>query len=101
MVTLIMLTVSLSLPAVRLQEPAQTPAPDIRQFVQVTPDFCTGGQPRPTHFAELKARGVKAVLNLRTPGEHRAEEEHPEAQRVQERKGDVARSDLQRNDNIE
>jgi uncharacterized protein (TIGR01244 family) len=51
------------------------PAPEIRNFLQVTPNFCTGGQPRPEHFAELKGRGVKAVLNLRTPGEHRAEEE--------------------------
>ena len=50
-------------------------APDIRNFLQVTPNFCTGGQPRMEHFADLKKRGVKAVLNLRTPGEHRAEEE--------------------------
>ena len=50
-------------------------APDIRSFLQVTPEFCTGAQPRMEHFAELKSRGVKAVLNLRTPGEHRAEEE--------------------------
>jgi uncharacterized protein (TIGR01244 family) len=49
--------------------------PAIRNFLQVTPDFCTGGQPRPEHFAELKKRGVKAVLNLRPPTEHRAEEE--------------------------
>ena len=49
--------------------------PEIRNFLQVTPNFCTGGQPRPEHFTELKSRGVKAVLNLRTPGEHRAEEE--------------------------
>lgn len=49
--------------------------PPIRSFLQVTPEFCTGGQPRPEHFAKLKADGVKAVLNLRTPGEHRAEEE--------------------------
>jgi uncharacterized protein (TIGR01244 family) len=55
--------------------PAQGQAPAIRNFLQVTPNFCTGGQPRPEHFAELKANGVKAVLNLRTPGEHRAEEE--------------------------
>lgn len=53
----------------------QGDAPAIRNFLQVTPDFCTGGQPRPEHFDLLKARGVKAVLNLRTPGEHRAEEE--------------------------
>jgi uncharacterized protein (TIGR01244 family) len=50
-------------------------APDIRAFLQVTPEFCTGGQPRLEHFAELKANGVKTVLNLRTPGEHRADEE--------------------------
>jgi uncharacterized protein (TIGR01244 family) len=49
--------------------------PTIRNFLQVNKDFCTGGQPRPEHFAELKSRGVKTVLNLRTPGEHRAEEE--------------------------
>ena len=53
----------------------QMPAPEIRNFLQVTPDFCTGGQPRIEHYTALKARGVKAVLNLRTPGEHRAEEE--------------------------
>lgn len=49
--------------------------PAIRNFLQVNKDFCTGGQPRPEHFAVLKSRGVKTVLNLRTPGEHRAEEE--------------------------
>lgn len=55
--------------------PAQDAPPDIRRFLQVTPDFCTGAQPRPEHFAMLKSRGVKTVLNLRTPGEHRADEE--------------------------
>jgi len=60
--------------------PSQTAAaapdiPPIRNFLQVTPQFCTGGQPRVEHFAKLKAEGVKAVLNLRTPGEHRADEE--------------------------
>jgi uncharacterized protein (TIGR01244 family) len=54
--------------------PAQAP-PDIRNFLQVTPEFCTGGQPRVEHFARLKADGLKAVLNLRQPTEHRAEEE--------------------------
>ena len=54
---------------------SQPAAPDIRNFLQVTPDFCTGAQPRPEHFALLKSRGVKTVLNLRAPEEHRAEEE--------------------------
>ena len=54
----------------------QAPAvSDIRAYLKVTPEFCTGGQPRPEHFALLKADGVKAVLNLRQPGEHRSEEE--------------------------
>ena len=74
-----MLTTALLAAVVLVQAPAapstQPPAPDIRNFLQVTPDFCTGGQPRIEHYAALKARGVKAVLNLRTPGEHRAEEE--------------------------
>ena len=66
-----MLTVLLALVVVQT---APTP-PDIRNFLKVTPEFCTGGQPRPEHFAALKADGVKAVLNLRQPTEHRAEEE--------------------------
>lgn len=59
----------------RWQEPQQPELPPIRNFLQVTPEFCTGGQPRVEHYATLKAKGVKAVLNLRQPGEHRAEEE--------------------------
>ena len=63
-----------------IQAPAPAPAaaqelPPIRAFFQPTPEFCTGGQPRLEHFAKLKADGVKAVLNLRQPGEHRADEE--------------------------
>ena len=59
-----------------MQAPAHTQEPPpIRAFLQVTPDFCTAGQPAVTHYELLKARGVKTVLNLRTPGEHRWEEE--------------------------
>jgi uncharacterized protein (TIGR01244 family) len=54
--------------------PAQD-VPPIRNFLQVTPQFCTGGQPRMENFAKLKGDGIQAVLNLRTPGEHRADEE--------------------------
>jgi uncharacterized protein (TIGR01244 family) len=66
---------------------AQVPAasqelPPIRNFLKVTPEFCTGGQPRIEHFAELKAEGVKAVLNLRQPGEHRADEEQEAVQKA-------------------
>lgn len=55
--------------------PAAQDTASIRNFLQVNQEFCTGGQPRPEHFAALKAQGVKAVINLRTPGEHRADEE--------------------------
>ena len=34
---------------------AQAPAPSIRNFLRINDQFCTGGQPRPEHFAELKA----------------------------------------------
>lgn len=57
--------------------------PPIRNFLQVTPEFCTGGQPRPEHFARLKADGVKSVLNLRTPGEQRGTEAADEQAAVQ------------------
>jgi len=53
----------------------QPELPPIRNFLQVNPQFCTGGQPRMEHFEKLKADGVKAVLNLRQPSEHRADEE--------------------------
>jgi uncharacterized protein (TIGR01244 family) len=61
--------------AVLAWQAAAPSAPDIRAFLQVTPQFCTGGQPRMEHFARLKQDGVKAVLNLRQPSEHRADEE--------------------------
>ncbi len=58
------------------QAPSQTQElPAITNFLQVSPQFCTGGQPRMEHFAKLKADGVKAVLNLRQPSEHRADDE--------------------------
>ena len=59
--------------------PAGQEPPPIRNFLQITPEFCTGGQPRAEHFAKLKAAGVKAVLNLRHPTEHRADDERAAA----------------------
>jgi uncharacterized protein (TIGR01244 family) len=61
--------------------PAAQELPPIRNFLKVNTEFCTGGQPRPEHFARLKQDGVKAVLNLRTPSEHRAEEERAEVEK--------------------
>jgi uncharacterized protein (TIGR01244 family) len=57
-------------------------SPPIRNFLRVNKEFCTGGQPRNEHLAKLKEEGVRAVINLRPPGEHRAEEEQAEAERL-------------------
>jgi protein tyrosine phosphatase (PTP) superfamily phosphohydrolase (DUF442 family) len=56
--------------------------PPIRNFLQVNEQFCTGAQPRLEHLAKLKADGVKAIINLRQPSEHRAEEEEAEAKKL-------------------
>lgn len=56
--------------------------PPIRNFLKVNEDFCTGAQPRLEHLAKLKAEGVKAIINLRQPSEHRAEEEEAEAKKL-------------------
>jgi protein tyrosine phosphatase (PTP) superfamily phosphohydrolase (DUF442 family) len=61
---------------------ARQDAPPIRNFLRVSEEFCTGGQPRLEHLAELKEQGVRAVINLRRPSEHRAEEEEAEAKRL-------------------
>jgi uncharacterized protein (TIGR01244 family) len=54
----------------------------IRNFVRINDQFCTGGQPRLEQLDQLKAEGVKAILNLRTPGEHRADEEKAAAEKL-------------------
>ncbi|HYE16661.1 MAG TPA: protein tyrosine phosphatase family protein [Pyrinomonadaceae bacterium] len=64
------------------QEKAPAEAPPIRNFVRVSEEFCTGGQPKLEHLAALKEQGVKAVINLRRPSEHRADEEEAEAKRL-------------------
>src|SRR6185369_5154862 len=53
---------------------AQDPG-EIRNFLRVNKDFCTGGQPKLEQLAQLKAEGVKSIINLRQPSEHRAAEE--------------------------
>src|SRR5215470_18707935 len=56
--------------------------PPIRNFLRVNEQFCTGGQPRLEHLAKLKSDGVKAIINLRQPSEHRAPEEEAEAKKL-------------------
>src|SRR5262249_38235245 len=56
--------------------------PPIRNFLKINDQFCTGGQPRMEALEPLKAEGVKSIINLRTPGEHRAEEEEAKAKEL-------------------
>ncbi len=74
---LIMLVALLSALPVEAQE-----LQPIRNFVRVNKDFCTGGQPRLEHLQSLKDEGVKTIINLRTPGEHRAPEEEARAKEL-------------------
>lgn len=60
---------------------AQDPG-EIRNFLRVNKDFCTGGQPKLEHLEKLKAEGVKSIINLRQPSEHRAEEEAAKAKEL-------------------
>jgi protein tyrosine phosphatase (PTP) superfamily phosphohydrolase (DUF442 family) len=61
---------------------AQTEVPPIRNFLRVNDQFCTGGQPRLEHLQQLKDEGVKAIINLRQPSEHRAAEEEARAKEL-------------------
>jgi uncharacterized protein (TIGR01244 family) len=67
---------------VSAQQEQPKAGPPIRNFLRVNKDFCTGGQPRIEHLAALKADGVKSVINLRPPGEHRAQEEERAAKEL-------------------
>ena len=64
--------------------PAQTEpeSPPIRNFFRIDKDFCSGAQPRYEHLVKLKAEGVRAVINLRPPSEHRAAEEEAAAKEL-------------------
>ncbi len=61
---------------------AQQEVPPIRNFIRVNDQFCTGGQPRLEHLQKLKEDGVKSIINLRPPGEHRAAEEEAKAKEL-------------------
>jgi uncharacterized protein (TIGR01244 family) len=54
----------------------------IRNFIRIDSEFCSGGQPKLEQLAQLKAEGVKTILNLRVPTEHRAAEEEAAAREL-------------------
>lgn len=72
---------SLTLMLVALSLPSQETTP-IRNFLRVNDQFCTGGQPKMEHLEMLKKDGVKAIINLRQPTEHRADEEEAKAKEL-------------------
>ena len=62
------------------QAPGEQPA--IRNFLRIDEQFCTGGQPKIEHLEMLKRSGIRAIINLRLPSEHRAEEEKATAEQL-------------------
>jgi len=74
----LLFAVGLSVSAVAAQDDLSS----IRNFLRVNKEFCTGGQPRLEHLQQLKAEGVKAIINLRQPSEHRAAEEEAKAKEL-------------------
>ena len=65
-----------------LAVPTQDSAPPIRNFIRLNKDFCTGAQPRLEHLEMLKKDGVKAIINLRQPSEHRSSDEEAKAKEL-------------------
>jgi uncharacterized protein (TIGR01244 family) len=60
----------------------QPEQPAIFNFTRVSDQYCTGGQPKLEALEKLKSEGVKSIINLRTPGEHRAADEEAKAKEV-------------------
>lgn len=77
-----LLCVILLLLLVTVSVAAQQEAPPIRNFLRVNDQFCTGAQPKLEHLEKLKAEGVKVIINLRVPSEHRADEEEAKAKEL-------------------
>jgi protein tyrosine phosphatase (PTP) superfamily phosphohydrolase (DUF442 family) len=75
-------TIALVLLVVFISAAAQDAAPPIRNFLRINKEFCTGGQPKLEHLEMLKTEGVKAIINLRQPSEHRADEEEAKAKEL-------------------
>ena len=68
--------------SISLRAQVQKEQPAIYNFTLVNQQFCTGGQPKLEALEKLKVEGVKAILNLRTPGEHRAADEEAKAKEL-------------------
>ena len=60
----------------------QPEQPGIFNFTRVSDQYCTGGQPKLEALEKLKSEGVKAIVNLRQPSEHRAYDEEAKAKEL-------------------
>ncbi len=56
--------------------------PNIKNFLRINDNICTGGQPSLDDLARLKADGVKAVINFRLASEMNVEEESAKAKEL-------------------
>jgi uncharacterized protein (TIGR01244 family) len=54
----------------------------IPAFLRLNDQVWTGGQPTLDHLAKLKEEGIKVVINLRPPGEHKGEREEAKAKEL-------------------
>jgi len=76
----LLMTIAISTVAVFGQ--IQNEQPGIFNFTRVNDQYCTGGQPKIEALAKLKAEGVKSIINLRQPSEHRAADEEAMAKEL-------------------
>ena len=64
-------------------QPQQAPEfPSIPNFSRVSDQFFVGGQPPMEDFSRLKAKGIRAIVNLRHPAEYNAAEEEAKAKEL-------------------
>jgi uncharacterized protein (TIGR01244 family) len=56
--------------------------PTIPNFMRVSDQVWVGGQPSMEDLSQLKAKGIRAIVNLRHPAEHNAAEEETKAKEL-------------------
>lgn len=71
----LMLALLIAFPAIVLSQDVAATSSSIKNFLRINEVYCTGGQPTMAELEKLKQEGVRAVINLRRPGEYNAEEE--------------------------
>jgi protein tyrosine phosphatase (PTP) superfamily phosphohydrolase (DUF442 family) len=76
------LLMAMGISAVAVFGQIQNEQPAIYNFTRVSDQYCTGGQPKIEALAKLKAEGVKSIINLRQPSEHRAADEEARAKEL-------------------